>query len=978
MDKQFMHDMHGPDFKPGNGPEGIHGIFGYGFDPNNCGPLPPPIQPLGFIPGLNPQEQLRYMGGKVDECIRRWNDIQMECYKALRDTVGAAVSNDVYYEPNSVRFEQGYSQTDGAPYTIVTVKPCDMAGRRILVQLVPAYNNTTNSGVEQSIEDVSLLTNAQVIVSAVNTPLWNGTAMINGAPIATIEPLEGTKIVGIRHNGTMGIFDADTSVEVLRQNGVVNAMTAMSVLVSEGNTTSEAKADTTKAAFTAIGWKGATNEIIFFGCGNYDSPGCSPSAIADILASSGVTNAVITSREHGGMEFMGRLPYAPQNWNMPKNSMYWMVTKRPFEGWRNRWTAEIADLVQNVGRNSNDIMYAANQAIRAENAVEELEQKLDDLEADIRAELYEIKTSVNDEMERAEAVENAIRSDLEAEINRAEAAEQVLSDKIDAEVKRATEAEAAETERATKAEENLGLDIARETTRATEAENVLQSKINQEEQRAREKENNLQIQITNIEGSIPERVQEALESGEVHLPIATEEAAGVVKIGNGIQVTADGTISVDVEKIDVATKDKAGIVKPGDGINVTEDGTISVETPEYNLPVASEDTLGGIKVGTGLQVSEDGTLSTTGEGYNLPIASQTVLGGIKVGQNLTISPDGTLNASGGETQGVTEEQVKNLIQEQATKDEGAYLKIAGGKMTGALHVQEPADDDEPIQKKELDSLEARVETMEDTLDGLDQNVVVKTGQTTQTVEGALNAGGVSLNQGSVTLKAGQPVQEVNGNKVVLGQNGAAVQFLSSAGVKRANVKIANGAEDDDAVTLEQLNVVSEAATLAQQTATQAQDAAATAQAAAEAADAKADQAQSTANAANTAAQNAQSTASAAQATANSAATQAGGKIGLTYKGYVQTSFRKAEYPNVKAIVVYVSGAVSGMSGLIPLAIYGENRSIYFPIEDNTNMGVIKCTMSNDGTTVRVYTNYYQLTVSNRTNVSGTVTMYLYE
>lgn len=62
----------------------------------------------------------------------------------------------------------------------------------------------------------------------------------------------------------------------------------------------------------------------------------------------------------------------------------------------------------------------------------------------------------------------------------------------------------------------------------------------------------------------------------------------------------------------VATANILGGVKIGSGINVTEDGTIS--TPGYTLPVATASALGGVKIGSGINVAEDGTISTSGGG----------------------------------------------------------------------------------------------------------------------------------------------------------------------------------------------------------------------------------------------------------------------------------------------------------------------------------------------------------------------------
>ena len=69
-----------------------------------------------------------------------------------------------------------------------------------------------------------------------------------------------------------------------------------------------------------------------------------------------------------------------------------------------------------------------------------------------------------------------------------------------------------------------------------------------------------------------------------------------------------------------------GGVKIGDNVNISSDGHISV-------PMASADTLGLIKIGTGLSIDANGVVTASGE-YNLPQATKTTLGGVYVDDEL--------------------------------------------------------------------------------------------------------------------------------------------------------------------------------------------------------------------------------------------------------------------------------------------------------------------------------------------------------
>ena len=58
-----------------------------------------------------------------------------------------------------------------------------------------------------------------------------------------------------------------------------------------------------------------------------------------------------------------------------------------------------------------------------------------------------------------------------------------------------------------------------------------------------------------------------------------------------------------------ATSTALGVIKVGSGLSVTDDGTLSADAQKYTLPAATATTLGGVKVGSGLKVTADGKLS---------------------------------------------------------------------------------------------------------------------------------------------------------------------------------------------------------------------------------------------------------------------------------------------------------------------------------------------------------------------------------
>ena len=123
-----------------------------------------------------------------------------------------------------------------------------------------------------------------------------------------------------------------------------------------------------------------------------------------------------------------------------------------------------------------------------------------------------------------------------------------------------------------------------------------------------------------ITGKIKE-IEEGGGSGYV-LPPATAEKLGGIKVGEGLTIASDGTLSANGgETPTTITIDKA--------LDKTSENAIA------NKPVAEK-----------FEQIDKAIENITP--YELPKASTETLGGIKVGQNLTIDENGVLNAIGGE------------------------------------------------------------------------------------------------------------------------------------------------------------------------------------------------------------------------------------------------------------------------------------------------------------------------------------------
>ena len=124
---------------------------------------------------------------------------------------------------------------------------------------------------------------------------------------------------------------------------------------------------------------------------------------------------------------------------------------------------------------------------------------------------------------------------------------------------------------------------------------------------------------------------------------------GVVHAQSKIIGTYDSQAKYNRLPMPPATATTNGSVKIGSGIAVTADGTISVSDggSSYVLPPATTTVLGGIKAGTGLDIATDGTVSITSF---LPLAGGTMTGPTTyVGQFGQITPFYKLQNNYGDT-----------------------------------------------------------------------------------------------------------------------------------------------------------------------------------------------------------------------------------------------------------------------------------------------------------------------------------------
>lgn len=488
-----------------------------------CPPVPamPPVPSV--VEGESLYEAVNNCIDRVNVCMDTYNSVMAECYKTLHNLQRAAEENGAYYGPADVWTEEGYDADSSAKYFIIHKRHIDRRGQPIFMELGLAYDNATNSKIEQSIFSASKVKFAdKIVVAQPKTEKgWYGKAIWHGAPIQA-DPAANLWTVGFTKGGFMRVYSNGTGVDTMLADTVFNAMGCSGVLIQDGALTSEMYynqiPDYNKQTSRVImGQNIATGEVMILVTGHendVNAKGMTSIAAANILLQRGATIAVeLCEGESAAACDKGQLMFTPETKTVPTAYCFWYITRRRF--YKNDYERELAELMQNYGQciwegylNGEKIQdIAADLAAeidRAQNAENNLDAAIKAEKARAEAAEGQLNTKIEAETTRAEAAEKALDAKITAETERAEAAEADLQEQITNEVNRATAAEAdlqeqitEEVTRAKDREDEIAGDLADEVNRATLEENRLNGLITTETQRAKDAEATLQTNIDN-------------------------------------------------------------------------------------------------------------------------------------------------------------------------------------------------------------------------------------------------------------------------------------------------------------------------------------------------------------------------------------------------------------------------------------------------------------------------------------------------
>ena len=439
-------------------------------DDGCCGPCKPPvpgcrppmpqfpdcgyhIPPVQYVPGMNEQEQLANLNNKMNELIELFNCNTDKVYGAYEEVVRSAVCNDAFYKEITV--ESGYLADASTSYELVHIPFVDCAGQPIYMEMGLAYNNTTNSGVTESVFDKALEVYADKILPAAErgfqgVTIWKGAPIYSGAgAVGTMAliPGECDYTLGVTENGYFKIYDTpndkdnSTMIKTMRQDKVRNSM-GCAVIIRGGEYVVDGNLSDMELPCTVMAMNYKTKErfILAIGKDNVASD-ITPEMIANLLKKYDVDVAALTSwgqqsylLDKGQFSFMPTSTDSDGIPTVPQSAAFWYITKR--RNFHNDYVKEVAALTIQMGEN---LWY---DELTSE-AVDNLKLDFVDLRNDLEQEIQDRKDAdealgerIDNEIAERKAADTALDEKYAAEVARLDGEIEALEQRVTDEVTR--------------------------------------------------------------------------------------------------------------------------------------------------------------------------------------------------------------------------------------------------------------------------------------------------------------------------------------------------------------------------------------------------------------------------------------------------------------------------------------------------------------------------------------------------------------
>lgn len=786
--------------------------------PNFCPPPAPKPCPMPPVPsvvqGENLFEAVNNLTNRVNICISTFNQVMEEGYRTLHNMEKAATANGSYYGPCEVWTEDGYNADEGAAYTLIHKACVDRRGEPIRVELHLAYNNTTNSKIEQSIFSASMneLADKIVVAQPMGENGWYGNAIWRGCPIQSSEaPTLYT--AGFTKGGVLRVYQNNVSTDQMLRDTIENAMGVSGILIQNGQICDDSYYENIPAydqqdSRICIGQNMNTREVIFLVCGKeneVNKKGLTSKTAANILLQMGCSIAVeVCEGAPSGALDKGQMMFVPADNLVPNAYCYWYISRKCF--YKNRYQEELAQLMQNYG---TAMWQAYLNKIRIDAIYEEIDALKEtdaNLQSQITANYETISKEIQDRIEAVNDLQKQINDEITNRVN----GDTALQAQVDA---------------LKQVDQEIKLDIQDIKGQITNILALIQQ-IN-------ENVTDIQNQLLTINREWADMLEQWQQLTQDFAQLEAKVDGFETRIAN--LESSVTTLQQNLTTLQGKVSDLSGII--GDWNVSSDGGTMSqvirnLKTQQEEteakfadyLPLSGGTMEGNINMGTGIITNVatpvnasdavpksyvDDTVSSEGAKY-LPLAGGTMTGPIEMnGQKVTGVPAPTEN----------DDAANKAYVDAATGGiEGelaGYLPLIGGTMTGPIEMTNqkitglatPTNANDAVNKAYVDSNagvsqtegDARwVKKAGDTMTG--PLVVSMNSKTTE-----LNSATVETNDGTNTVAVGEvegynnatiPGVSASGNlNLVSGGSVNLVEPTSNGTVQITNVKDPVNAQD---------------------------------------------------------------------------------------------------------------------------------------------------------------------------------------
>lgn len=391
--------------------------------PQFCGkphtPIPPYVPPVPTVlEGSDLYESMNILSQRVNTCIKEYNNAISETYGTLQNIYRAAQTNGSYYAPDEVYTEEKYSTKYSSAYTVVHKKCVDNYGAPIRMKMHIAYNDISNTGATEKIQEVSYNKIADKIVVSQpvqSTNQYYGIVFVNGKYISTYGDAS-LFTVGFSRDGSMHAYSNTISYEQLVKDEIENSMGCSGIVVENGEVTPSGMTKipkyTQKIGRTLLGYNEINNDVIILTANKNTNEeggnGLTAEEAANLILGEGATLAVEIGEDAGFIPLDKGSPlYTPDTYAWYEGSAFWYITRT--DHYRNDYQCELGKLFQKYAQMYTGLIFAEKKILDLNAKVDQeiqdringdnaLDTKFTGLINQINSKIDSLETSLNNQL----------------------------------------------------------------------------------------------------------------------------------------------------------------------------------------------------------------------------------------------------------------------------------------------------------------------------------------------------------------------------------------------------------------------------------------------------------------------------------------------------------------------------------------------------------------------------------------------------